>query len=978
MAISLLKTKLYIPPPRPELVSRPRLVERLDAGLSRKLTLVSAPAGFGKTTLLSEWIHCRGGVIPPSGGEATLPSGGETTSPLQVAWLSLDEDDSDPTRVLAYVCAALRTIACLGEAAIGETALEMLQSPQPPPVDAILTSLINEIAAIPAANRPAANWPLVLVLDDYHRVETKQIRDILAFVLDHLPPPLSGGLHLVLATRKDPLLSLAQLRVSGEIMEIRARDLRFTVAESTAFLNQAMDLDLSPDQVSALEARTEGWIAGLHLAALSLRGQGDRAAFIRAFAGDDRHVMDYLTDQVLSRQPQEVQDFMLYTAILERLCGPLCDAVMAAGATSGQEGRPGHSQEILEHLEQANLFVVPLDNRRGWYRYHHMFADLLRLRLRRAAGAQGLAPLHRRASEWYEGNGLIPEAVNHALAAQDYERAVRLVEQSAMQMFMRSELATILRWVDALPADLVVTRPWLCIYAAWSLRLSGGQAEAVESRLQDAERALGRYAPPPSPTDRVSEPEPSPGEIRTMRGHIATIRAYQALYREQMPRSIELASQALENLPEEKFVRGLGALALGWATRFSGDLTRARHAFTQAAEDSLASGNLYVAVAATSRLAYTWMLGGQLRQGAASCREALRLASGTEGRRLPVAGYASVYLGGVYREWNDLEAAAHYLLEGIELCTQVGFIMDQIVGHATLARIRQAQGDEGRAGEALQSAERLSQKMRGYVYARRWVEDCQVRLWLAQGDLAAAADWARECGLGVADEVTFVRELEHLILARALVALGRDDPKSAHLENALKLLARLLEAAERAGWMGKAIEILILQALALQARGEDDQALTALGRALALAEPEGYVRVFLDEGPPIAHLLHQAAARDIAPDYARSLLAVSEGATTDAHEAWAGQKTTTHESSVVGRRSSAMGRPSSILLDPLSERELEVLRLIAQGLTNREIASRLYLAKSTVKVHTRNIYGKLDVHSRTQAVACAQELGLLS
>jgi LuxR family maltose regulon positive regulatory protein len=962
MAMPLLRTKLYIPPPRPELVSRPRLIERLTAGLSRKLALVSAPAGFGKTTLLSEWVD-------------TARAYGR--APLQVAWLSLDEDDSDPTRFLAYICAALRTIPCLDEAGVGETTLAMLQSPQPPPIDAVLTSLINEIAAISTPSPP-----LILILDDYHLVETQQIHDILTFVLDHLPAPLAGGVHLVIATRKDPLLSLARLRVSGEITEIRARDLRFTVAETTAFLNQAMGLDLSPDQVAALETRTEGWIAGLHLAALSLRGQGDRAAFIRAFAGDDRHVMDYLTDQVLSRQPQEIQDFMLHTAILERLCGPLCDAVIAAGTAPGGEGQPGRSQEILEHLEQANLFVVPLDNKRGWYRYHHMFADLLRLWLHRAVGAHGRAPLHMQASKWYEQNGFVADAVNHALVAKDYERAVRLVEQSAMQMFVRSELATILRWVDALPAELVLTRPWLCIFAAWSLRLSGGQAEAVESRLLDAERALGTCTPPLSPTDRVSEPKSSAGEKRTMRGHIATLRAYQALYREQMSRTIELASQAIEDLPEGDFARGLGALALGWASRFSGDLTQARHAFTEATEASLASGNLYVAVAATSRLAYTWMLAGQLRQGAASCREALRLATGTEGRRLPVAGYASVYLGGVCREWNDLEAAAHYLLEGIDLCAQVGYVMDQIVGHATLARVRQAQGDEGRADKAIRNAERLSQKMRGYVYARRWVEDAQVRLWLAQGQLVAAADWARESGLGVEDKISFMRELEHLILARVLVALGQDDPQSAHLENALKLLAHLLEAADMAGWMGKAIEILILQALALshqaalQARGEDDQALSALGRALALAEPEGYVRIFLDEGPPMARLLHQAALRGIAPDYARLLLAAFEGATTNAHEAWAGRKTTMKVSPVV--EPTLRGRPSSVLLDPLSERELEVLRLIAQGLTNREIASRLFLAQSTVKVHTRNIYGKLDVHSRIQAVACAQELGLLS
>jgi LuxR family maltose regulon positive regulatory protein len=760
--------------------------------------------------------------------------------------------------------------------------------------------------------------------------------------------------------------------------EIRAGDLRFRPDEIHCFFNQAMKLELLPDEIAALDTRTEGWIAGLHLAALSLRDRGDhgdREAFIQAFAGDDRHVMDYLVNEVLACQPQPVQRFLLHTAILERLSGPLCDAVRFGfveplGSSFGTAELQG-SQDILEYLEQANLFVVPLDNRRQWYRYHHMFADLLRFRLRREVGAQGLTPLRIRASEWYERNGYQIEAIHHALAAKDHERAVRLVEAGAREMFVRSELATILRWVDALPADHVRARPWLCIYTAWSKRLSGALVPEVEEWVQAAEKALAATEEAPA-----GEPQFSPDERRAMRGHIATLCAYQALYREQIPRALELARQALRDLSQDDFVRGLGALALGWAARFSGDLAGASQAYMQATEASLGSGNRYTASNAASRLAYTQVLEGKLHSAAASAQEALRLAArgAAEGRRLPVAGYALVYLGGIQYEWNDLETAVDQLSQGIELCARVGLPMDQIVGHAWLARLRQAQGDESGARRACQTAKRLSDKMRGYLYARRWVEDCQVRLWVAQGQLDEVVRWVRGSDLHVDDEIGFARELEHLILARALVALGRQAPKSGHLADAHQLLARLLRAAEAAGWMGKVIEILILQAFAHHARGDIVQALAALRRALTLAEHEGYARVFLDEGAPMVQLLQQAAGSSIAPAYVRKLLAFT---TDDRHPTSMGTTTDDTAPSVVRRPSSVVGHPSSVV-DPLSARELEVLALLSDGLTNQEIADRLTLAVSTVKVHTRNLYSKLDVHSRIQAVARARELGLLS
>jgi LuxR family maltose regulon positive regulatory protein len=802
------------------------------------------------------------------------------------------------------------------------------------------------------------------VLDDYHAIEAQSVHDAVTFLLDHLAAPTCPGgecegLQLFILTRKDPPLALARLRASDEVTEIRAGDLRFGEDEAAIFLNDRMGLDLTQAEVSALAFRTEGWVAGLHLAALSLQGHEDRAAFIQDFAGDDRHVMDYLVGEVLSRQPKAVHRFLLRTAILERLCGPLCDAVM------GEESQGAGSQAILEGLERANLFIVPLDNRRQWYRYHHLFGDLLRHYLRRALGAQQVRALHQRASEWYERGGLIAEALHHALAAEDVERAARLVERSAMEMLSRSELATLVRWVDELPPDVVCRRPWLCVFHAWALRLTGGGAEAVESRLRDAEQALERRAKLPARAAPTGDSPLLAEEARQVQGHIAALRAYQALYQEDIPRTVELAQKALAQGLDGSFVRSSIAVALGWAQRFSGDLDASCQAFNEARAIGLASGNTYMAVAATCRLAYSQLLAGQLHRALANCRSALHAATSRDGQRWPVAGYALVYLGDLHRERNELEAATQCLLEGIELCAQVGYVLDQLVGYATLARVRWARGEADKTLDALRQAKVLRQRMGAYGYARRWLDESRVRIWLARGDLASVARWVREGSLRVDDDLTFNREMEHIILARALIGLGQEQRSGPHLENALKLLAQLAEMAESAAWTGKLIEILALQALALHAQGNADQAVIVVGRALTLAEPEGYVRLFLDEGPAMARLVREASARDMAVEYSRQLLAALQA-----------EGEATRRTPGPPRRSFVAGPPSP-LAEPLSKRELEVLQLIAEGLSNREIAQQLFLALSTVKVHTRNIYGKLGVHSRTQATSRARELCLL-
>jgi LuxR family maltose regulon positive regulatory protein len=862
--------------------------------------LLSAPAGYGKTTLLLDWINS---VQHP------------------VAWISLDTHDNDPARFLCYFIAALQQI----DSNIGVDIQDALEASQKPPRATLVALLINEIIASPRR--------FIVVLDDCHLITTPPTYDILGFLLDNMP----SNLHLLLSGRVDPSLSLSRMRAHGKLTEIRSDDLRFSVQEASTFLNDLMRLDLSIEDVKALETRTEGWIAGLQLAALSLQRRQKKHEFVTAFSGSHHYIIDYLLDEVMALQSQETQTFLLRTSILDRFCTSLCDAVVKTTT----------SWQIIRYLEEANIFLIPLDDKRSWYRYHHLFADSLEQWLRERE-PDIIPELHFRAARWHERNGSLDEAMRHALAGNLPEVAADLIESNGMHLLERSELAKLLKWVNELPGGLVSQRPWLCIYQAWALRLTGAPLESVESHLVAAERFVQERGWTDPPVESRL-----PLEASRMLGHLAAIRAYQALYQEEFPLAMELARQALNHRPEGSFVRSSIALALGWAYRFSGDLAAAITAFADAREVGLASGNTYLAVAATCRAAHAQALGGQLHQAVATYREAVELATQEDGRHLPVAGYALVYLGGIHREWGDLETAERHLMEGITLCERVGYLMDQVVGHVNLARVRQAQGDWAAAHEAIANGDRLSQMMKQYVYVRRWVEDCQVRFWLAQKDLDSAARWAEGSQLAVDDELAFSRELEHLILARVLVALGREQPHGPKNRDALMLLGRLLEMAKMADWRGKIIEISVLQALALESQGQTDWALAALHRALSTAAPEGYVRTFVDEGKPLESLLSLAANRGVMTDYASKVLAAFKP---------------------LGAGGQASDHP---LLEPLSRRELEVLRLLATDLSGPEIARELTIALTTLRFHTRNIYGKLDVSSRRGAVQRARDLGLV-
>jgi LuxR family maltose regulon positive regulatory protein len=955
-SVALLRTKLYIPAPRPQLVPRPRLIERLHAGLHRKLTLISAPAGFGKTTLVSKWV---------AGQDRRGPK-------VRIAWLSLDEGDNDPTRFLTYLIASLQEALQIVEARpepagnIGQGALSALQSPQPPPVEAILSALINEMIALPDR--------MVLVLDDYHLIEAQPIHDALTFLLRHLPRSPSGGLHLVLATREDPPLPLARLRARGQLTELRATDLRFTSSEAAAFLSQVMGLDLAAEDIAALETRTEGWIAGLQLAAISLQGHKDVAGFIRSFTGSHRFVLDYLLEEVLEQQSESVQTFLLQTALLDRLTGSLCDAVRFGDTQSPADQDNG--QATLKTLEHANLFIVSLDEERRWYRYHHLFADLLRQRLHQTQ-PERLPILHRRASEWYEQKGFVDEAIDHALRGEYYERAAYLIEDQLGVNYERVDPTTLRRWLAEMPGELVFSRPHLCILHAWSL-FTSGQLEGAEQSLRAAEAAVAEAVVAEAAAAKVAVAEQAVGEkmldpntgqalvssldtdplsdTNRMKlvGRVAAIRSFMASYGGNSPRTIRYACQALEALPEQELQwRTAALITLGDAYASQGQMGAAHKARSDALVTGKASGDTYILMMVHLRLAEILRQQGKLQQVLYLCERQSERAGKSGLSESAVVGWLFGIWGEVLAELDQLDRAIDQATKGVKLTARSGDVLYKVLSNLCLVRVLFSSGDSTGAQDVIRSVENSARKYELPLWANLQLSAWQVRIWLAQGKLEVASQWVRARELDPDAEPTYLHEVEVIAFARIFIAQGR-------LDEAARLLRRLREGAETGGRFSRVIEILLLEALAHQAGGDTIQAMTALEQALILAEPKGFIRTFVDEGPSMGCLLYKAAARGIAPDYARRLLTafpVTEPEQTDSGK--------TQDSSFA-------------LIEPLSERELEVLWLIAEGLTNPEIASRLFLALNTVKGHTRNIYGKLGVHNRTRAVVRARALGLLS
>ena len=905
MAGPLLETKLHVPRWRRSLVARPRLSERLSRGAESALTLVSAPAGFGKTTLLAEWLA----VAAADGGS--------------VAWLSLDQRDNDPALFWTYVVAALNA----GVPGGGAGALSPLQPPQPPN-EAGLVALINDLDAI--------SNDVVLVLDDYHVIDARDVQDGMAFLLEHLPPQI----HLVIASRTDPPLPLARLRGRGELAEIRAADLRFTPGEAAAYLNDVMGLVLTAADVAALEGRTEGWIAALQLAALSMQGREDTAAFIDGFAGDDRYIVDFLAEEVLQRQPGHVQQFLLQTSILDRLSGPLCDAV------TGQDG----GKAKLTALERGNLFLVPLDDRRRWYRYHQLFADVLHARLLDER-PDDVPELHRRASAWYEQNDEPSEAIRHALAAQDFGRAADLVELAIPAMRRSRREAAVLGWLELLPDEVVRVRPVLSVGFAGAL-LAGGEYEGVEARLRDAERWLGGVT-------GIREGSQAPAaemvvvddaEFRRLPAEIELYRAAQALVRGDGPGTVRHARRALELSPaDEHLGRASAAALMGLAFWASGDLEAGHSGYAECMAGLRRAGHIADTFGCAIALADIRRTQGHLGEAMRTYEQALQRASQLGGSVL--RGTADMYVGmsEIHRERDDLPAATQQLLRSQDLGEHNGLPQNRYRWRVAMARIREAEGDLDGALDLLNEAERLY--VGDFFPNVRPVPALRARVRVAQGELGEALGWARERGLSVDDDLSYLREFEHITLVGVLLAGYTAERAERSIQEATQLLERLLRAAEEGQRTGSVIEILVLQALAHQARDDIPAALASLRRALMLAEPEGYVRIFADEGPPMASLLRAAAKQGIAPRYVRRLLA-AVNKTED-------------------RTPASQG-----LIEPLSERELDVLRLLGTDLGGPEIARELVVSLNTVRTHTKNIYAKLGVNNRRAAVRRARELDL--
>ncbi len=901
----ILATKLFVPHPRPQLVPRTRLIDRLNAARrpGHKLIILAAPAGFGKTTLLSDWIA---GARPA------------------VAWLSLDETDNDPERFLSYVVAALRTL----DEGMGAETLNLLQARLPPLGEVVLTALVNDIARLPGDS--------VLVLDDYHLIDQRPIHEAIAFLLDHLPPRL----QLVLAGRADPPLPLARLRARGELTELRAADLRFASNEAAAFLNQAMGLDLAAADVAALEARTEGWIAGLQLAALSLQGRPAASEFVQAFAGDHRYIADYLIEEVLQRQPDSVRRFLLETSILDRLSGPLCEAVTGQADGAAQ----------LDALERGNLFVVALDDRRRWYRYHHLFAEVLRAHLR-VEPADVVAALHHRASIWHERNGAPADAIRHALAAGDAARAADLIELAVPEMRRNREEARLLGWLRALPDDLLRARPVLS-FAYVGVLMQSGEFDGVETRLRDAERWLEAEA---GEAPRGKMVVADKDELRRLPGSIAVHRAGFALVHGDLSGTLRHARRALEVVAEDDHLgHGSASALLGLASWTNGDLETARGCYVEAITRLHKAGHLSDMLGCALTLADIQVALGRLRDAQRTCEQALEATRISGAPVLRGTADMFVCLSDLHRERNEFEAALTCLRNAEALGEHLGLPQNPYRRRLALARIRQATGDFDGALALLAEAERRYDG--DFSPDVRPIAAWRARVWLAQGRLDDAVDWARARAVSPADEPTYLHEFDHLTLARVLLAQTRRNRDDHLRSTALDLLERLERAATTGGRQSAVIECLVLQALAHHARGATSASLAPLCRALALAEPEGFMRVFVDEGAPLGEILKTiAVAGGPTAGYAQRLLAAMIPAND---------------------RPPASGGSIQALVEPLSERELDVLRLLRTELSGPEIARHLVVSLNTFNTHTRNIYGKLGVSNRRAAVRRADDLGL--
>jgi ATP/maltotriose-dependent transcriptional regulator MalT len=902
----ILGTKVKIPQVRDDRLRRTRLIDHLDKGIARQAVLVCTPAGFGKTTLLADWAE---------------------NAEEKVAWLSLGPEDNDPVRFWRYVTVALDRLF----EGPGPRMLSRMHSPGPVSSRGVVTALLNELES--------GSGSLALVLDDYHAIESPSVHDDVAFLLGNLPPQL----HVVIATRADPPLPLARLRARGHLAELREADLRFTAEEASALLTDVWHLDLSEEEVATLEGRTEGWAVGLQLAALSLIERPDHEAFLAGFTGTHRYVLDYLSEEVLERQPDEVRRFLLDTSILERLSSLLCNAVT---------GRI-NSQEMLERIERANLFLIPLDDERRWYRFHHLFRDVLRARLRRETSDR-TPELHRRAAAWCEQHGLLDEAIHHALASGDSRWATRLVEEHLDEHLRRGEERILARWLSVLPEETVRSVPALCLAQAW-MEFDTGRLDLVEQLVDHAERSFdprteGKSARLPTIGGMVAE---VPAAIALMRAIVEAVRGDSEGTARQARSALALTGE------DEHGPRYLARWCLAYADWMGGRLEEAERAFARVVVEGRATPDFYPVMSIGSTLGRLQRARGKLGAALHTYREGLRFV--TESGRLSAdhAGESHVGIAEVLYERDQLDDALRHVTEGIELSRRARVYWETGRGLSTLAWIRHARGDAAGALDAMNEGYRTypSDEASGIFNPAPFE---RARLMVAQGRTAEALGWTKQRELQDTDEVSYPREPEYLVLARVLLA--RSEP-----ERALSLLERLGALAASQGRGGSLIQIGVLRSLALRAAGDHEGALSALAEVLSLARPEGYVRVFADEGAPMASLLRSLIGRR------RGNGAVAIPVPTREHL----NKVIMAFGSAEKDRGSAAAADSG-LIQPLTNRELEVLHLLAVGRRNVDIARELVVTTETVKKHVSHILEKLGASSRTQAVAHARDLGLIS
>jgi LuxR family maltose regulon positive regulatory protein len=892
---NILTTKLFIPAASSRLVFRPRLIELLNQGMNGKLILISAPAGFGKTTLLSEWVN---------------------QNKVSYSWISLDPYDNDIERFISYVVASLETI----HLKIDE---QVLNLPIPNLGDDFTGFLIPFINQIATTDRP-----FCLVLDDYHQIQIQEIHDVITYLLDNLPPKMT----LVIATRSDPPLRFAKLRSQGKLCEVRATDLQFTIEETGCFLNQVMGINLAQADITQLSQKTEGWIAGLQLAAISLQKNPNKHAFVQAFAGDDRYIADYLLDEALSSQPPRIQSFLLQTSILEQLNSPLCNLIT---------GR-NDSHEILTELGSANLFLVPLDNQRNWYRYHHLFRDLLQQHLKQTLSSDQIASMHCRASDWYKENNMIVDAIRHAFEAGDMVHVARLVEENIFTLLDQGEIRTLIRWMEMIPDKVKLNRRWLNIAHAWAL-IYAGNLKVGEEMLRHAEEEL--Y-------------ELDADEQAHAKGYIYAVRAYSSWFQAESVIAEDYSRQALALLPANDLsICAFASLTLGTALVQGGKLEGAPDALQNSIDWGRASSNTHIYILAAGNMAYLFLFKGQIGKAEHVCQEVFNSFESKQKReQFPAIAQIYSMMTSVFLVRNELDQALQCAREGLEISKHWNQIDTLTMSYSSVVDTLTARGDYEEAYNLLKQVQSLSSDVSRWF--RITLEESEVAIYLASGNYAAASRWAKESGMDYRDQIPETKFFIYRTLAQVLIAEGR-------FSEASHLLNELIKGAERTGAYGLLLSVLPMQSIVQMSLGDQEGALIILNRALLMAESEGCIRIYILLGEPMEALLRLAYAHNIHPAFCARLLEIIE---TDRNRRMISKTV----------RQDIKSDINFDKVEQLSLRELEVLKLIAQGYTNQEIALDLVLSLYTIKSHARNIFSKLGVKNRTEAVAKARLLGLLT